>query len=624
MPNEPAWAMAESLNFVWDAPPGGLPGSGQFIDGSFTPADPPDPNNGTMRLLRDGNILWISWEVYDESIGGGTSLFRFDGQILSIVDRSAVPDTVHQEVRHGQWQPVSEWFYTWWNGADTTDGTTTYDDGTPIPSGFTVPGDSARGFGDFGVGFTEGHSGTSRSAEDRLIWDFKTAMMGGSIANDDTHGPDVGYYFEMFIDLGALGYDFSAPDGDNVPFSAALNDMDYAWPVDPDNNFLSRVAFQNAWGNDYPHGVAYMYGMDGVTVSSGPVPEVTEPEAEIYTAGTLGAPTMDGVLDEDVWTLSDTLFWLKYQSTIEESARNPGFVGPLTAWFKPDPIESIVVDPTEGRFKMFFEGSVLYIGLDTDDQAISGVLDENGRDGFHIALRHVDSTLANGVLFTERYEFAVDSTGAIQFVGAAAAENTADPTALFGAVGLKGASTAADPTDQDEGYQMEVAIDLAKVAGYPLDLGDGRLWISLNFFDGDFLEAAGDSYATRTWFAGERTNGAPLYVYMNADIGVSTEGSFAEIPEVIELNGNYPNPFSGTTTLSYSLPKSGDVKIAVFNVLGQKVAEVVPGPQSAGNHRVDFVPAGLSSGLYMYRIELSHGADGATMQTAVGTMLLTK
>jgi len=624
MPNEPVWAQAESLKFVWDAPPGGLPGSGQFIDGSFTPADPPDPNNGTMRFLRDGNMLWVSWEVYDQSIGGGTSLFRFDGQILSIVNRSAVPDTVHQEVRHGQWQPVSEWFYTWWNATDTTDATTTYDDGSLVGSGFTLPGDSARGAGDFGVGNSQGHAGENRSEEDKLIWDFKTAMMGGSIANDDTHGPDVGYYFEMFIDLGALGYDFSAEGGDKVPFSAALNDMDYAWPVDPDNNFLSRVAFQNRWGNDYPDGVAYMLGMDGVTVSSGPVPDVTEPEVEIYHAGDLGAPTMDGVLDDDVWTQSDTLFWLKYQSTKEESARNPGLVGPLTAWFKPDPVEPIVVDPTEGLFKMFFEGSILYIGLDTDDQAISGVPGENGRDGFHIALRHVDSTLAHGALFTQRYEFAVDSSGAIQYVGAAAEENTADPTALSAVVGLKGASTAADPTDQDEGYQMEVAIDLAKVAGYPSDLGDGKLWIALNFFDGDFLEAANDSYATRTWFAGERTPGAPLYVYMNPDISVGIDDELVDIPTGIRIEGNYPNPFSGSTMLAYTLPQAGDVKISVFNVLGQKVAELDGGTQGAGDNRVEFKSNGLSAGLYLYRVELIRASDGEVRHTAVGNMLIAK
>ncbi|GAB5410703.1 MAG: hypothetical protein BalsKO_30680 [Balneolaceae bacterium] len=71
-----------------------------------------------------------------------------------------------------------------------------------------------------------------------------------------------------------------------------------------------------------------------------------------------------------------------------------------------------------------------------------------------------------------------------------------------------------------------------------------------------------------------------------------------------ELLQNYPNPFNPTTTISYTIPKLTRVKIEVFNTLGQKVAILVDGQKSAGNHSVQLNANQLSSGVYYYRIEV--------------------
>lgn len=631
MPNEAVWQQAEIVDFAWNAPPGGLPGSGQKVEGNPTLADPPDPIDTKMHVLRDGNVLWLAFIAQDASIGGGTGLWNFDGVIMSILDRSQRPDTFSTRTDNNYFANGtvnSEWILSWWSPADTTDGSQTYSDGSAIPSGVTVPGDPIRGFGDYGVGFGQGRDGDARSDEDKLIWDFMAMPMGTSVTNDDTHGPDTGYYIEMFVDLGALGYDFTQADGDKVPLNIAIQDSDYNWPANPDSSFLARVWFQNQWANNFNEGVGFIYGMPGVDVNSGALPQLTEPEAEIYSAGSLGAPTVDGVLDEDVWTQSDTLFYIQYEQEPEGLDRNPSFIGYHNTWFRPDVNgdgnAAIVVDPSLGMFKMFIDGSTLYIGLDAADQAVSGHAEENGRDGFRIIIRDRDSVRTQLSLFDRTFDFAIDSTGAIRYDRDAASAQIDAPGAVVGAVGLKGASTVADPSDVDEGYQIEVAIDLAQVAGYPSDLGDGMLWIAINFFDGDFLQAPTDSYAMRTWFLGERTNGASFPVYMNADIGVAVDEDIVDLPAGIELKGNYPNPFAAKTTLSYTLPQSGDVKVAVFNVLGQKVAEIDAGSQSAGNNRVEFSAAGLGAGLYLYRIELARGSDGEVRHTAVGNMMLTK
>ncbi|MCB9357674.1 MAG: T9SS type A sorting domain-containing protein [Calditrichaeota bacterium] len=69
------------------------------------------------------------------------------------------------------------------------------------------------------------------------------------------------------------------------------------------------------------------------------------------------------------------------------------------------------------------------------------------------------------------------------------------------------------------------------------------------------------------------------------------------------LHQNYPNPFNPTTTIAFDLLEAGAVKISVYNMLGQEVATLVNGTLNTGRHSVSFDAAGLSSGLYIYKME---------------------
>lgn len=69
------------------------------------------------------------------------------------------------------------------------------------------------------------------------------------------------------------------------------------------------------------------------------------------------------------------------------------------------------------------------------------------------------------------------------------------------------------------------------------------------------------------------------------------------------LNQNYPNPFNPETKITYSLAKDDQVTLSVFNVLGQKVAELVNDHQAAGKYYVTWNANDLSSGVYFYRLE---------------------
>jgi len=74
------------------------------------------------------------------------------------------------------------------------------------------------------------------------------------------------------------------------------------------------------------------------------------------------------------------------------------------------------------------------------------------------------------------------------------------------------------------------------------------------------------------------------------------------IPKTVELSQNYPNPFNPTTTISFSLPEAGSVKLSVMNAKGETVKVLASGNHQAGNHSFDFDGSGLNSGVYFYQL----------------------
>ena len=90
-----------------------------------------------------------------------------------------------------------------------------------------------------------------------------------------------------------------------------------------------------------------------------------------------------------------------------------------------------------------------------------------------------------------------------------------------------------------------------------------------------------------------------------------------EVPADFSLEQNYPNPFNPSTAIEFSLTRTGQVTLTVYDLLGQKVQTLLDGVQPAGRHRVLFSGPGLASDTYLYVLQTQQ-------QRAVKMMTLLK
>jgi hypothetical protein len=112
---------------------------------------------------------------------------------------------------------------------------------------------------------------------------------------------------------------------------------------------------------------------------------------------------------------------------------------------------------------------------------------------------------------------------------------------------------------------------------------------------------------------------------------VAQQGAFPDaqtevMPQEFALEQNYPNPFNPSTTISYTVPEPSDVRLSIYNMLGQEVATLINGQQAQGRYSVtwnadDNTGRMLSSGVYVCRMSAT-AASGKSYQNLMKMVLM--
>lgn len=103
-------------------------------------------------------------------------------------------------------------------------------------------------------------------------------------------------------------------------------------------------------------------------------------------------------------------------------------------------------------------------------------------------------------------------------------------------------------------------------------------------------------------------NGLNSIGYLTGTLTSTKEDQISALPDDFRLGQNYPNPFNPETTIEYSLPVSGNVRLVVYNMLGQIINELVNEVKSAGTYKLSWNASNragekLTSGIYFYELQ---------------------
>ena len=125
-----------------------------------------------------------------------------------------------------------------------------------------------------------------------------------------------------------------------------------------------------------------------------------------------------------------------------------------------------------------------------------------------------------------------------------------------------------------------------------------------------FVHGNGNSNSPKEYSYIDNTLSAGKYSYRLKQIDNNGTYKYSKVVEVnigspaaFVLDQNYPNPFNPSTTISYALPTGSNVKLVIYNSLGQEVRTLVNGFKDAGIHKINFSALNMTSGMYFYKIE---------------------
>jgi len=160
-----------------------------------------------------------------------------------------------------------------------------------------------------------------------------------------------------------------------------------------------------------------------------------------------------------------------------------------------------------------------------------------------------------------------------------------------------------------------------ELPGYPIEVEGAYLWrpptfgydetshrLYMGLYTGDFV-----SYVNIYLFP-DSTGPPDQWPMMSHDNLQTKNYNFVDnvtaihegkepLPKTYVLMQNYPNPFNSSTIIQFSLPKEEEIELAVYDILGRKVAELASGRFPAGSHKAKWDSADCASGMYFYTMQ---------------------
>jgi hypothetical protein len=160
--------------------------------------------------------------------------------------------------------------------------------------------------------------------------------------------------------------------------------------------------------------------------------------------------------------------------------------------------------------------------------------------------------------------------------------------------------------------------------GFEVERKTGNLQSTVgNYEKIGFVNGNGNSNSPKSYSYEDKNVSAGKYSYRLKQIDNDGQFEYSKTIEVdlgtprkFELSQNYPNPFNPITTIRFNLPEAGNVKLTLFNILGQEMKTLVNEFKEAGVHTINFDASDLNSGMYIYKLE-----SGSFVQTRKMTLV---
>lgn len=144
-----------------------------------------------------------------------------------------------------------------------------------------------------------------------------------------------------------------------------------------------------------------------------------------------------------------------------------------------------------------------------------------------------------------------------------------------------------------------------------------------------FVEGTGTTTETKSYsFADRSINSGVNYSYRLKQIDFNGKYEYSQVvnigsvtPSEFSLDQNYPNPFNPSTNISFAVPVKSNVTLEVYNLIGQKVMDLVQGEFEAGKHSVQLNGSSMASGIYLFKLT-AVGENGSLFSSSKKMTLL--